>query len=342
MVYNRGMKLRWFYGLWLGLLLMTPTHLVLAASAGLTIVTGQGTTQTDATTARFDFGTRRMSDEAPLEHTFTLRNSGTAPVTVDRLQSSCGCTTAFLVGDQNLPLTVGPGGIIPVQVSVAPHRLAPGPMEKSVWVFTHGASDASVLLEITGTLQDDPDPGAVTPTAPAAAPAAAPAITPTIPAAGPATPAAAPAPQVSQLAPVFATTDVQGRPFSLAATRGRPAALFFFCGCPWCADVARAWGKAQRGAQRPLSILTLVVFAGTGAEAKAFAARNGLDLKQTTLLPDSESRLTEGIYKLNSCPRAFALDPAGLVRYTNDHVDDQPRSAPAKTIVLRTSLALGQ
>jgi len=338
MVYNRGMKLRWFYGLWLGLLLMTPTHLVLAASAGLTIMTGQGTTQADATTARFDFGTRRLSDEAPLEHTFTLRNSGTASVIVDRLQSSCGCTTAFLAGDQNLPLTVGPGGIIPVHVSVAPHRLAPGPMEKSVWVFTHGASDASVLLEITGTLQDDPDPGAVTPTAPAASPA----ITPTIPAVGPATPAAAPAPQVGQLAPVFAITDAQGKPFSLAATRGHPTALFFFCGCPWCADVAHAWGQAQRGARLPALTSTLVVFAGTGTEAKAFAARNGLDLKQTTLLPDSESRLTEGIYKLNSCPRAFALDPAGIVRYTNDHADDQPRRAPAKTIVLRTSLALGR
>ena len=54
---------------------------------------------------------------------------------------------------------------------------------------------------------------------------------------------------------------------------------------------------------------------------------------QTTLLPDPDSKLTEGVYKLNSCPRAFALDPAGLIRYTNDHADDQPRRAPAETIV---------
>jgi len=318
MVYNNGMTLRCFYGFLLGLLLMTSAQ---AAPTGLTIVTGQGTTQADATTARYDFGTRRMSDESPLEHTFTLRNVGATPITVDRLQSSCGCTTAFLAGDQDLPLTVGPGGIIPVRVSIAPHRLAPGPTEKSVWVFTHGASDASVLLEITGTMQDDPDTG------PASAPAAPPLAPPA---------AVAAAPHAGQPAPAFRLTDTQGRPFSLAATRSHATALFFFCGCPWCADVARVWGQTQRKGAIP----TVIVFAGSGAEAHAFAARNGLDLKHTTLLPDPDSKLTEGVYKLNSCPRAFALDPAGLIQYTNDHVDDQPRVAPAKTIVLRTFQAL--
>lgn len=270
-----------------------------------------------------------MSDESPLEHTFTLRNSGTVPVTVDRFQSSCGCTTAFLAGDQDLPLTVGPGGIIPVHISIAPHRLAPGPMEKSVWVFTHGAAEASVLLEITGTLQEDSDPasGSVSSTVPAPAPAA---------------PAAGPAPQAGQPAPAFTLTDAQGKPFSLAATRGQTTALFFFCGCSWCADVAHLWGQSQRKTPRPDAAHTVIVFAGTGSDARAFAARNGLDLKQTTLLPDPDSKLTEGVYKLNSCPRAFVLDRMGQIRYTNDHADDQPRRAPAKTIVLRTSQALGR
>lgn len=325
MVYNRGMRLRCFPVLLLGLLLATCA--LAAPPPALTIVTGQGTTQADATTARYDFGTRRMSDESPLEHTFTLRNTGTAPVTVDRLQSSCGCTTAFLDGDKDLPLTVGPGGLLPVRVSVAPHRLAPGPMEKSVWVFTHGASDAGVLLEITGTMQDDPD------TSPAPAFPA-----PASPAPASPTPTAAAAPQAGQPAPAFALPDAQGRPFSLAATQGRPAALFFFCGCPWCADVAHVWGQVQRkGIAR-----TVVVFAGTGAEAQAFAARSGLDARQTTLVPDPDSKLTEGVYRLNSCPRAFALDPAGGIRYTNDHADDQPRLAPAKTIAGHTLRALGK
>lgn len=321
-VYNRGMRLCCFPALLLAplaLLVAAPAPRALAAPPALTIVAGSGTTLADDATARYDFGTRRLSDESPLEHLFTLRNANAASVTVDRLQSSCGCTTASLGGDLDLPLTVGPGGLLPVRVRIAPHRLAPGPVEKSVWVFTHGASDAPLLLEITGTMQDDPD------TVPAPA-VAAPA------------PVTLDAPSAGKPAPAFTRADAQGRLVSLASVRGHSAALFFFCGCPWCADVATLWGREQRKG----SARTLVVFAGTGAEARAFAARNGLDIGQTTLLPDPDSVLTEGVYKLNSCPRAFVLDAAGLIRYTNDHADDQPRLAPAAAIVQRTRSALGQ
>ena len=185
----------------------------------------------------------------------------------------------------------------------------------------HGASDAPVLLEITGTMQDDPDT-APTPVPAVAAPTS---VTPDAPRAG-------------RPAPAFTRADAQGRPFALASERGHPAALFFFCGCPWCADVATLWGREQRKKSAP----TVVVFAGTGAEARAFAARSGLDSGQTTLLPDPDSALTERVYKLNSCPRAFALDAAGLIRYTNDHADDQPRRAPAALIAQRTRQALGR
>ena len=280
---------------------------------------GVGTQQTDATTARYDFGTRRMSEDSPLEHTFTLRNDGTASITIDRLQSSCGCTTAFLADEKSLPLTVGPGGIVPVKVSIAPHRLAPGAVTKSVWVFTHGAADSSVLLEITGTLQDDYVPPAPETPAPRVIP------TPVIPADA--------KPQLGLPAPAFTLKDTQGKPFTLTSVQGHPAALFFFCGCPWCAEVAKEWSQVQRRASLPASTLTLVVFAGSKAAAQDFAAKAGLARKQTMLLPDPDSKLTEGVYKLNSCPRVFVLDSVGIIRYTNDHTDDQPRVAPAKTIV---------
>ncbi len=321
-VYNRRMRLRFFACALLGLLLTVPAGLAYAAPPALTVVTGSGTALTDETTARYDFGTRRMSDESPLGHTFTLRNDSAAPITVDRLQSSCGCTTAFLADNHDLPLTIGPGGIVSVQVSVAPHRLSPGPIEKSVWVFTHGAADASLLLEITGTLQDDTDP-----TAPETA----------IP---PSTPPAALAPQAGKLAPAFTLADAHGKSFSLTSVQGHPVALFFFCGCPWCAEVAHAWGKIQHDRHLPKSTQTLIVFAGSPADALNFAAKNGLDRKQTTLLPDPDSALTENVYKLTSCPRAFALGRDGVIHYTNDHPDDQPRVVPAKTIVSRTLTAL--
>ena len=129
---------------------------------------------------------------------------------------------------------------------------------------------------------------------------------------------------------------------ALVSAQGHPVALFFFCGCPWCTDAAHAWGQAQRARHLPKSTQTLIVFAGTSAAASEFATKNGLDRKQTTLLPDPDSAITEGIYKLTSCPRAFALDGGGVIRYTNDHPDDQPRIASAQTIVSRTQAALAQ
>ena len=307
-------------GCWVALCL--PMVLLLrpacAAPMGLTGTVEAGTTLSDPGVVRFDLGTRRLSDPAPLEHTFTLRNAGTVAVTVDRLQSSCGCLTALLDGAQSPPLTVGPGGIVPLHVSIAPHRLVPGPLVKSVWVFTHGAEEAALRLDIVGTLQDDAAP--TPPSAPAAS----------VPS------SAVTAPRLGTAAPLFARTDTQGRPFALSSVRGHPAALFFFCGCPWCAEAARAWTKTSR----TTPARTLVVFAGTRAETDAFAARTGLDPAHTTLLPDPDSALTEGVYGLSSCPRAFALDTGGVVRYTNDHADDQPRVAPARTIIDRTRLAL--
>jgi peroxiredoxin len=312
-----------FSALWgLCFLLTLSARLALADPAGLSIVGGVGVQQMDPTTVRYDFGTRRMSEDAPLEHTFTLRNDSAASITIDRLQSSCGCTTAFLADDKPLPLTVGPGGIVPVKVSIAPHRLAPGAVTKSVWVFTHGTADASVLLEITGTLQDDYVPPA--PETPA------PHVIPTNV-----------KPQLGLPAPAFTLLDTQGKPFTLALLQGHPVALFFFCGCPWCAEVAKEWSQMQRHASLPASTQTLVVFAGSKNAAQAFAARAGLARKQTTLLPDPDSKLTEGVYKLNSCPRVFVLDSASLIRYTNDHTDDQPRVAPAKIIVGHAIAALG-
>ncbi len=309
--------------LWLCLILSLSAALVFAAPTGLSLLAGKGTQQTDATTGRYDFGTRRLSDASPLEHTFTLQNNSTVPVTIDRLQSSCGCTTAFLADDQSLPLTVGPGGIVPVHVSIAPHRLAPGAVSKSVWVYTHGPAEASVLLEITGTMQDDYVPPV------------------------PQTPVPVPVngsakPRLDYPAPLFTLPDMQGTSFALKSVQGRRVSLFFFCGCPWCADVAQAWSRTQRRRNFSSDVQTIVVFAGSAAATRDFAGKNGLDLKRTILVPDSDSKLTESVYKLNSCPRVFVLDTAGLIRYTNDHADDQPRVAPAKTIVGHTLAALEQ
>ena len=297
------------------------------AAAPLTPLAGGGVAampQAQPPTARYDFGSRAASDRSPLTQTFALRNDGTAPVTVSRIEPSCGCTTAMLGGAQTLPIAVKPGQSVSVEVSVSPGRLAPGPAHKTIWIYTADDDNhPAALLEIDGTIDSEASltsPDAIVP--------------------GAARPSVLP--KEGHLAPPFSLPDTAGQTFTLTAARGHSLALFFFCGCPWCTDVAHLWAGAQKASRLPPDAQTVVVFAGTKAEASAFAARNGLDLSKTRLLPDPDSKLTEGTYQANSCPRVFALDAKGIVRYTNDHPDDQPRVAPAKTIVTQALAALGQ
>ena len=308
-------------------LLCLCTALAPLAAAPLTPVAGgrvAAMPQAQPPTARYDFGTRAASDTGPISQTFALRNDGTAPVTVSRIEPSCGCTTAVLDGTQTLPLALKPGQSVSVLVSVSPGRLAPGPAHKTIWIYTADDDNRpAALLEIDGTIDSEAalsSPDAIVP--------------------GAARPSVLP--KEGHLAPPFSLTDTAGQTFTLTAARGHALALFFFCGCPWCADVAHLWGQAQHDKRLPADAQTVVVFAGSKAEASAFAAKNGLDLNKTRLLPDPDSKLTEGTYQANSCPRVFALDAKGIIRYTNDHPDDQPRIAPAKTIVAQALAALGQ
>ncbi len=309
----------------LGILLLT--NLTPLYAGPLTIIVDGGTTASDQTqppTARYDFGSRKPTDDTPIAHTFLLHNSSKATVTITQLEASCGCTTAVLSEAKTLPAEVGADQNVSIEVNVSPHRLSPGPVHKTVWVYTADKPDQpAVMLEIDGQLQTEDTPTSESDTLP-----------------GQSRPSVLP--QTGHLAPPFTLTDTTGKPFVLTATRGRPLALFFFCGCPWCAEVAKAWGQTQRGARLPASTETAVIFAGDKAAASDFAAKNGLDVSQTLLLPDPDSKVTETVYKSNSCPRAFVLDPKGVITYTNDHPDDQPRIAPAKIIVSHTLEALGQ
>lgn len=147
------------------------------------------------------------------------------------------------------------------------------------------------------------------------------------------------------LAPPFTLTDVDGHRRALADFRGRPVALYFFCGCSWCRQCAQVWGQFQRsgslgprpGAAAPA---TVVVFSGGAVEARAFAAQAGLDLRQTALLLDPALRVTQDLYHAEPCPRVVVLDAQGRMRYTNTHRDDAPRTAPALAVASRALTAL--
>ena len=74
----------------------------------------------------YDFGTISMA-EGPVRHTFTIRNSQSAPFRVAKLYTSCMCTTALLslggrqFGPYGMP---GHGGIGGIGAELAPDETA--------------------------------------------------------------------------------------------------------------------------------------------------------------------------------------------------------------------------
>jgi hypothetical protein len=151
-------------------------------------------------------------------------------------------------------------------------------------------------------------------------------------------------------APAFTLKDVDGTSHTLAEYRGRPVVVCFACGCQWCHDFGVQWAQMQRSgvltdAVAPTdpnappdankSPLTLVVFMGEAAAARAYAVGVGLDLKQTVLLPDPDYKVTR-LYHAMPCPRLYVLDGAGLLRYVNRHTDDMPQKAAATVLVAKT------
>jgi hypothetical protein len=162
-------------------------------------------------------------------------------------------------------------------------------------------------------------------------------------------------PAINTPFPAFTLPDTEGKTHALAELKGRPVALFFFCGCERCQRCALTWAQLQQGGAlaalpaAPANVAaatsasdapnTVIIFMGDAEATRAFAATAGLDSKQTLLLPDPKLTLTQRVHAL-PCPRTFALDGKGIVRYVNAHKDDDPLKASAATIVTRTLEAL--
>jgi hypothetical protein len=136
-------------------LLLLGFHAADAAPLGLSVMPGAHTVLTQSNSARCEFGTRQLSDETPLTHTFFLHNTTKKSLTIERVAVSCDCVQVFIGETQSLPVKIVPGQTIPVQVTVATRRLMPGPVSKSAWLYPHGSGDASLCLEMCGTVHDD-------------------------------------------------------------------------------------------------------------------------------------------------------------------------------------------
>lgn len=139
------------------LLLIPATHIeqpVLAANSLATLstnpilLTGGG----QSTGSRYDFGSLSGSQPYLLSHVFVLQNYTPHSQTIIELRPACGCTSALLGGETNVPFTLPPGRQISVCMTLDPVNLPPGPVSKAVWVYVRGQEAPAATLEMTGTL----------------------------------------------------------------------------------------------------------------------------------------------------------------------------------------------
>ncbi len=135
--------------------------------------------------------------------------------------------------------------------------------------------------------------------------------------------------------PAFSLPDTDGHLHGLAELRGKPVALFFFCGCRPCHDCARLWAQVQAngdlGGKQQSSV---VVFSGPAADARKFAADTGLDPAQTLVLADPDDRVTSA-YGVRQCPRIFVAGPLETLAYTSPDTGDPAPRLPAPALVSR-------
>jgi len=109
---------------------------------------------TSATTASwtcdepvYDFG--QAAETVLVTHVFVLRNSGSQPIRIDRVQPACGCTTTTLSSNE-----VAPGGRVDLTVT-ATLRGRTGAQRFTVSVRSNDPDNPLMTLVMRGTVAED-------------------------------------------------------------------------------------------------------------------------------------------------------------------------------------------
>jgi 3,4-dihydroxy-2-butanone 4-phosphate synthase len=96
-----------------------------------------------------DFGT--LEEGPAADHVFTFTNTGKEPLTIQRVQASCGCTTPEWTKD---PIQPGQTGIVKASYGTAGR---PGHFEKTLTVFSNAGTKT---LTIKGDVEKAPESSA--------------------------------------------------------------------------------------------------------------------------------------------------------------------------------------
>jgi hypothetical protein len=95
----------------------------------------------------FQFG--QIAEGAKIEHTFRFKNSGDAPLVINKVRSSCGCTAALLSTD-----VVRPGEYGEVKTIFNSSGFS-GPVVKTVYLYSNDPLQKMVRFQLQGTVQKE-------------------------------------------------------------------------------------------------------------------------------------------------------------------------------------------
>jgi hypothetical protein len=132
-----------FNSLLASLLLLLAPALPLCAEPPVELPVAANTPRISSPAPIFNFG--EQDEAVPIEHTFVLKNIGTAPLVINAIRTSCGCTTA-----QPATNVVPPGGetTLKADLSLAGRR---GLQSKSITVESNDPAQPAYVLLLNGT-----------------------------------------------------------------------------------------------------------------------------------------------------------------------------------------------
>ncbi len=96
-----------------------------------------------------DFGT--VLQGTPVQHSFSIQNSGEAPLKIEHIHTACGCTAAVLDSD-----TIQPKQKTELRVTFDTNGFQ-GAKVKTVRIYTNDPKQSSALFTLQGTVEPDID-----------------------------------------------------------------------------------------------------------------------------------------------------------------------------------------
>lgn len=94
---------------------------------------------------RFEFGT--AVEDTVVTHDFIIANQGTAPLSIERVRTSCGCTTA------SYTKTVEPGAEGKIAIKGHTRGYGGRKFSKTITVYTNDPKQEKILLYLSGNVE---------------------------------------------------------------------------------------------------------------------------------------------------------------------------------------------